>query len=104
MIENSSPSLMPKLTSVSARTPPNRSETPRTSRLKSTKNPSPATALDRALRHVLMKSYIGRQGEAMQLLVSIPSRPPLCRQWEQGPHRRKVVLNRVKRYFEMSSA
>src|ERR1700722_11437110 len=31
MIENSSPDLTPKLTSVSARTPPKRSDTPRTS-------------------------------------------------------------------------
>src|SRR3974390_1124299 len=33
MIENSSPSLTPKLTSVSARTPPKRSDTPRTSKV-----------------------------------------------------------------------
>jgi hypothetical protein len=31
MIENNSPSFTPKLTSVSARTPPKRSDTPRTS-------------------------------------------------------------------------
>src|SRR5665213_2382259 len=36
MIENSSPSLTPKLTSVSARTPPKRSDTPRTSKACST--------------------------------------------------------------------
>src|ERR1700686_3466221 len=36
MIENNSPSLTPKLTSVSARTPPKRSDTPRTSRACST--------------------------------------------------------------------
>src|SRR5262249_42953592 len=33
MMENSSPSLTPKLTSVSARTPPNRKDTPRASRM-----------------------------------------------------------------------
>jgi hypothetical protein len=33
MIENSSPSWTAKLTSVSARTPPKRSETPRTSKV-----------------------------------------------------------------------
>jgi hypothetical protein len=37
MIENSSPSRMVKLTSVSARTPPNRNDTPRTSNVVSTK-------------------------------------------------------------------
>src|SRR5256885_6862928 len=36
MIENSSPSLTPKLTSVSARTPPKRSDTPRTSKAQAT--------------------------------------------------------------------
>src|SRR5258705_12434089 len=36
MIENSSPSFTPKLTSVSARTPPKRSDTPRTSKACST--------------------------------------------------------------------
>src|ERR1700731_2803820 len=36
MIENNSPSLTPKLTSVSARTPPKRSDTPRTSKACST--------------------------------------------------------------------
>src|SRR4051794_12887073 len=36
MIENSSPSLTPKLTSVSARTPPKRNDTPRTSKACST--------------------------------------------------------------------
>src|SRR5882724_10186114 len=36
MIENSSPALTPKLTSVSARTPPKRSDTPRTSKAYST--------------------------------------------------------------------
>src|SRR4051794_31703445 len=36
MIEHSSPSLTPKLTSVSARTPPKRNETPRTSKACST--------------------------------------------------------------------
>src|SRR5271169_125486 len=36
MIENSSPSLTPKLTSVSARTPPKRKDTPRTSKACST--------------------------------------------------------------------
>src|ERR1700676_295834 len=36
MIENSSPSFRPKLTSVSARTPPKRSDTPRTSKACST--------------------------------------------------------------------
>src|SRR5216684_2801162 len=36
IIENSSPSLTPKLTSVSARTPPKRSDTPRTSKACST--------------------------------------------------------------------
>src|SRR3569623_3759405 len=40
MIENSSPSPIEKLTSVSARTPPKRKETPRTSRLLATK-PNP---------------------------------------------------------------
>src|ERR1700712_5466315 len=38
MIENSSPSLTPKLTSVSARTPPKRSDTPRTSKACSTRS------------------------------------------------------------------
>src|SRR5580704_967811 len=37
MIENSSPSRMVKLTSVSARTPPKRNDTPRTSNVVSTK-------------------------------------------------------------------
>src|SRR5207302_10473286 len=36
IIENSSPSFTPKLTSVSARTPPKRSDTPRTSKACST--------------------------------------------------------------------
>src|SRR5260221_10371763 len=36
MIENNSPSLTPKLTSVSARTPPKRSDTPRTSNVLAT--------------------------------------------------------------------
>src|ERR1700726_4506076 len=36
MIENNSPSFTPKLTSVSARTPPKRSDTPRTSKACST--------------------------------------------------------------------
>src|ERR1700759_3036293 len=38
MMENSSPSRMVKLTSVSARTPPNRNDTPRTSNAVSTKS------------------------------------------------------------------
>src|ERR1700735_3663130 len=42
IIENSSPSLTPKLTSVSARTPPKRSDTPRTSKACSTFPPSRA--------------------------------------------------------------
>src|ERR1700685_79934 len=50
MIENNSPDLTPKLTSVSARTPPKRSETPRTSNVCSNR-PSrlPAYAAFRAL-------------------------------------------------------
>src|SRR5947209_6991398 len=47
MIENSSPSWTPKLTSVSARTPPKRSDTPRTSKACSTHS------LLRALRALL---------------------------------------------------
>src|ERR1700687_2581496 len=42
MIENSSPSFTPKLTSVSARTPPKRSDTPRTSKACSTHSLHPA--------------------------------------------------------------
>src|ERR1700687_2214062 len=42
MIENSSPSFTPKLTSVSARTPPKRSDTPRTSKACSTLPSIPA--------------------------------------------------------------
>src|SRR4051812_27395596 len=38
MMENSSPSLTPKETSVSARTPPKRSDTPRTSKACSTRS------------------------------------------------------------------
>src|ERR1019366_6861329 len=47
MIENSSPSFTPKLTSVSARTPPKRSDTPRTSKALSTHS-SHAAFLDKA--------------------------------------------------------
>src|ERR1700739_1323624 len=49
MIENSSPSLTPKLTSVSARTPPKRSDTPRTSKACSTH--SLRNAYSRNTRH-----------------------------------------------------
>src|SRR5689334_4275683 len=42
MMENSSPSFTPKLTSVSARTPPKRSDTPRTSKACSTRSSSQA--------------------------------------------------------------
>src|SRR5579862_7655896 len=45
MMENSSPSRTPKLTSVSARTPPNRRDTPRASRISSTKIPPGSGAL-----------------------------------------------------------
>src|SRR3954462_884157 len=44
MIENNSPSFTPKLTSVSARTPPKRSETPRTSKACSTHSLPRATS------------------------------------------------------------
>src|SRR5580704_11262247 len=44
MIENSSPSLTPKLTSVSARTPPKRSDTPRTSKACSTHSLHPGAS------------------------------------------------------------
>src|SRR5881227_1047345 len=44
MIENSSPSFTPKLTSVSARTPPKRSDTPRTSKACSTHSLPQATS------------------------------------------------------------
>src|SRR5437763_10060223 len=44
MIENSSPSLTPKLTSLSARTPPKRSDTPRTSKACSTHSLPRATS------------------------------------------------------------
>src|SRR5437762_14334525 len=44
MIEKSSPSITPKLTSVSARTPPKRSDTPRTSKACSTHSLPRATS------------------------------------------------------------
>src|ERR1700684_3331935 len=44
IIENSSPSLTPKLTSVSARTPPKRSDTPRTSKACSTHSLHPGAS------------------------------------------------------------
>src|SRR5579872_4557364 len=55
MMENSSPSLTPKLTSVSARTPPKRNETPRTSRLLATLFPPDRGALARSLSS--LRSY-----------------------------------------------
>src|SRR5579871_2880123 len=46
MMENSSPSRTAKLTSVNARTPPNRKDTPRAARISSTQNPSRTGALE----------------------------------------------------------
>src|SRR6476661_10206730 len=62
MIENSSPSFTPKLTSVSARTPPKRSDTPRTSKACST--------------HSLLKGASGARGLH-------PLSPCSARQWSR---------------------
>src|SRR6266513_4784484 len=61
IIENSSPSFTPKLTSVSARTPPKRSETPRTSKACSTHSLPGAVSgkrvFDRREKSLAIKSF-----------------------------------------------
>src|ERR1700729_2070297 len=75
MIENSSPDLTPKLTSVSARTPPKRSDTPRTSNVWSNR-PSrlPAYGAFRALGLISLKLQ-------HDPILALPAKPCDQRHW-----------------------
>src|ERR1700692_751282 len=72
MIENNSPSFTPKLTSVSARTPPKRSDTPRTSKACSTQ-----TLPEGALRALGLPCFT-LSGTSTVALVTPPANPGLA--------------------------
>src|SRR3954454_267011 len=86
MMENSSPSLTPKETSLGARTPPKRSDTPRTSKAFSTQS--------LRQRDFRVLTYLGLQAHPIRLtagglvgVLALPLTSPRLR-GEVGWHRR----------------
>src|ERR1700686_724498 len=81
MIENSSPSFTPKLTSVSARTPPKRSDTPRTSKACSTHSLHPGVF--RIIRPEYAQSIQRRFARSVFWQLPVQSQPNLAPQEPQ---------------------
>src|ERR1700692_1275154 len=93
MIENNSPSFTPKLPSVSARTPPKRSDTPRTSKACST----------RSLRKGAFRAYLAigeinpvhRDGSTCFTPIGTSTAAPAAGSWlPQGPADFDIRLHR----------
>src|SRR6478735_2333316 len=88
MIENSSPSLMAKPTSVSARTPPNRKDTPRTSRLVATKQIPPGDGAFSGALRPFCRAILVRPCRLDHAADGLDrSRAALVPVWDQKPHR-----------------